>query len=243
MRPRRRHLLAGRTRNHRLLPGRIPGRALPPPRRQRQARPTLPLKCQARPAQCLLDCSVRCWQRPMRLPFWLPRRSRRTQRLWPRKVNPNLVLIRQSRRGRRCQPLPSIRPRIPGAWENRKQSFFDGFAFYRVASEVDLRMMRQPELVSREAQTLSRDGSARASSNLFSLLGLPGRFADPLLPTAKSPEIILSERLWKTQFGADPRVSRQSLFVSARAIGAHRRRRSRRYPCAAGKRGRLGVDQ
>jgi hypothetical protein len=124
--------------------------------------------------------------------------------LWPRKVNSNLVLIR--RPGVENDVNPSINPREFRTWENRKQRYFDGFAFFWVA----------PEGIADDAPAgnvfLAKRGlkqgwkMAHASANLFTLLGLPIRFGDPLLSNAM-PEILLSERLWKTQFGADPRVT------------------------------------
>ena len=89
------------------------------------------------------------------------------------------------------------------AWKDGKQEFFDGFAFYRVT----------PELVDRETVQNGAHGSAgwgvaRASSNLFALLGLPVRFrgTDANVDT-DLPSVILSESLWKREFGANPHVA------------------------------------
>lgn len=121
--------------------------------------------------------------------------------LWPRKVNPNLVLIQDE--GSSGDSSPSIAPRQFRSWEGRKQKYFDGFAFYRVAQEtVD------PDPLAMGSHGKTAWDVARASSNLFTLLGLPVEFADPGAP-ANGPalEVILSEKVWKREFGADPHVA------------------------------------
>ncbi len=83
------------------------------------------------------------------------------------------------------------------AWRERKQEFFDGFAFYRVTRE---RVNLGP--VSKGW------GVASASSNFFALMGLPVRFRQPDASVdADLPSVILSEDLWKREFGADPHVA------------------------------------
>ena len=68
--------------------------------------------------------------------------------------------------------LPTISSGQYRAWKNRKQEFFDGLAFYRITKED----------VSWQQLDSSRDragwGVARASSNFFTLLGLPVQFKD-----------------------------------------------------------------
>jgi hypothetical protein len=82
-------------------------------------------------------------------------------------------------------------------WRQSKQEFFDGFAFYRVTKErVNLGPMN------------TRWGVASTSSDFFALLGLPVRFrqADASVD-AELPSVILSEDLWKREFGSDPHVA------------------------------------
>lgn len=119
--------------------------------------------------------------------------------LWPRKVNPNLVLIEQTgSNGSR----PTISSRQLRSWEGRRQKYFDGFAFYRVTQEnVDAGFSLT------EGHGKAKWGVARASTNLFTLLGMPVEFGEPgAKPNDGLPAVILSERVWRKQFGADPKV-------------------------------------
>ena len=54
--------------------------------------------------------------------------------LWPRKVSPNLVLIRAQ--GSNSDSRPSVSQAQFDSWKGRKQKYFDGFAFYRVTREA-----------------------------------------------------------------------------------------------------------
>jgi hypothetical protein len=97
---------------------------------------------------------------------------------------------------------PTISSRQYRAWKERKQQFFDGFAFYRVTREsVD-------RAAPRGAQPSAGWGVAQASSNFFALLGLPVRYqeTDASVDT-HMPSVILSEGLWKREFGANPHVA------------------------------------
>ncbi len=121
--------------------------------------------------------------------------------LWPRKVNPNLVLIQGQ--GSNYDSMPSISAAQFRSWKGRKQKYFDGFAFYRVTRENI-----EPGFVAGEPQDRSTWGVARASSNTFALLGLPVRFAEANgTVDGELPEVVLSEAVWKRRFGADPRVT------------------------------------
>jgi hypothetical protein len=136
--------------------------------------------------------------------------------LWPRKVNPNLVLIQSE--GSNYDSQPSIRPAQFRSWVARRQEYFDGFAFYRVTKETVAL-----ELESSWLQANAAWGVARASSNLFTLLGLPIRFADSdgtvrAAADGDMPEVILSESIWKRQFGADPHVAGGVLRLGTRRV-------------------------
>jgi len=121
--------------------------------------------------------------------------------LWPRKVNPNLVLI--AREGSSNDARPTVSPEQFRAWQERRQKYFDGLAFYRVTREAV-----EQEAASGVPQNKSGWGVARASSNLFALLGLPVRFTDPEMMAGDDlPEVILSEAVWKKQFDADPHIA------------------------------------
>ena len=118
----------------------------------------------------------------------------------PYQARSGLVLIENADDDAPARTISSGQYR---AWKDQKQEFFDGFAFYRVT--------REP--VDRESALHgSRDSSgwgvARASSNFFVLLGLPVRFreTDAGVDT-ELPSVVLSENLWKREFGADPHVA------------------------------------
>lgn len=120
--------------------------------------------------------------------------------LWTRKVNPNLVLIEDADAA--SDAVPSIAPGQFRAWQGRKQRYFDGFAFYHVTQEkVDA------ALLPRGAAGSLTWGVARASSNLFMLLGLPVRFAEAGTTGNDAPQVILSEAMWKREFGADTHIA------------------------------------
>jgi hypothetical protein len=121
--------------------------------------------------------------------------------LRPRKVNPDLVLIQGE--GSNFDSLPSISLAQFRSWKARKQRYFDGFAFYRVTRQT----------ADHESVAVGQNGRtnwsvAHASSNVFALLGLPVRFAESASSVdGDLPAVILSEAVWKRQFGADPRVA------------------------------------
>jgi hypothetical protein len=132
--------------------------------------------------------------------------------LWPRKVTPDLVMIEEATESDDAQP--SISPGKFKAWKAVKQKYFDGFAFYRVMLETV-----EPDLRSGGTQDKSTWKVARASSNLFTLLGLPVRFADSgVAPTGDMPGVVLSERIWKKQFGADPHIAGMVIRLGARTV-------------------------
>jgi hypothetical protein len=98
------------------------------------------------------------------------------------------------------------------AWKDRKQEFFDGFAFYRVTRESV--NWRPVEDSSHESAGW---GVGRASSNFFTLLGLPVQFQETGASVdADMPSVILSESLWKREFGADPHVAGSVVRVGLR---------------------------
>jgi hypothetical protein len=138
--------------------------------------------------------------------------------LWPRKVNPNLVMIQAE--GFNDDSQPTISAAQFRSWEGRKQEYFDGFAFYRLTRETV-----QPRLPVSGAQAKSAPGAAwrvaRASSNLFTLLGLPVRIDGPggmagVAAGSAMPEVILSEKVWKREFGADPNVAGELIRLGGR---------------------------
>ncbi len=151
-----------------------------------------------RPAQCILILGAllaASYAIALLLPGVRAERS-----LWPRKVIPNLVLIQQE--GSTDDSQPTIAPRLFRSWEGRKQRDFDGFAFYRVTREP---VEMEPNSIGTAGK--SAWGVARASSNLFMLLGLPLEFTDPSVVAADRPAVILSEKVWKRDFAADEHIA------------------------------------
>ena len=125
--------------------------------------------------------------------------------LWQRKVNPNLVLIEQA--DSNSSARPTITPGQFRSWELRKQQYFAGLAFYRVTHEPVEREF-EPSGARDRAALGNAWGVAHASPNLFMLLGLPVRFADPDARAGDDlPAVILSEAAWKRDFGADTHVA------------------------------------
>ena len=118
-------------------------------------------------------------------------------------VRSGLVLIENANNE---DSLPTISSGQFEAWKERKQEFFDGFAFYRVTRErVNLGPVSQGW------------GVASASSNFFALMGLPVRFQQTDASVdADLPSVILSEDLWKREFGADPHVAGSVVRVGLR---------------------------
>jgi hypothetical protein len=121
-----------------------------------------------------------------------------------RLQNPGLILIQYAD----CDST-TIDPKQYLVWKNRRHSFFDGFAFYRVTDES----------VQEENETGSAPRApwkvAQASSNLFVLLGLPVRFATVEADSAL-PQIILSKSFWKIEFGADPHIAGRVVRIGQR---------------------------
>jgi hypothetical protein len=141
---------------------------------------------------------------------------RAERNLSPRHVSPGLVLIQYE--DTNDGTPPTISPRQYRAWKGRTQQYFDGFAFYRVTEESV-----GQESVSIGGHEKAGLRVARASSNLFSLLGLPVQFAVPdRQGDGNLLGVILSEDAWKRGFGANPHVVGSVIRVGsqdARIVG------------------------
>ena len=131
--------------------------------------------------------------------------------LWPRKVNPNLVLIQQE--GSSDNSRPTIAPGVFRSWEGRRQKYFDGFAFYRLDREAV-----SAETIAGRTAAKFEWGVGRASSNLFTLLGLPVEFADPSAAPGGMTAVILSEKVWKRDFAADEHIAGVELRLGQRMV-------------------------
>ena len=166
-------------------------------------RQTLPMRLprpakQGSAAQCILALCIvmlACYVIALLLPGVRAERG-----LMVGQVNPGLVMIHNA--GYSDDTSPTIRPRQYRMWKARKQQYFDGFAFYRVESNS---VSQEP---ASSGANVAAWGVAHASANLFVLLGLPLRFADPDRNAgAGLPSVILSEQLWTREFSAKPHVA------------------------------------
>jgi len=106
-------------------------------------------------------------------------------------INPNTLLISEA-------SDHSSKPSIPAGlylnWKYTHQRFFHDLAYYHVSHET--------------AQSGSARISwnvARASTNLFSLLGVPGKFAFD--DSSGLPSVVLSHEAWMRSFAGDPNVT------------------------------------
>jgi hypothetical protein len=92
-------------------------------------------------------------------------------------------------------------------WKGRKQQIFDGFAFYQI--------LQQPVSTASHAQAALK--IAHASSNLLELIALPVRFASTACEAHDElPKLILSNAVWKREFGEDPLVCGRVVRVGLR---------------------------
>lgn len=118
------------------------------------------------------------------------------------RVNPGLVLIQDA------HPTNDSAATIPvekfRGWKERKQEYFDGFAYYRITGEN----------VSGAAFDQVRLNVAHASASLFTVLGLAVKLNEQAAaPGLGAPEVILSDRVWKTEFGGNPQVIGKLMHV------------------------------
>jgi hypothetical protein len=121
------------------------------------------------------------------------------------RVPHNLTMIQSARYSQ--DSVPTISAEQVRVWRGRKQQLFDGFAFYQI--------VQKPVSTALHGQAPLR--IARASSNLFELLALPVRYASPGGEArGNMPKLILSNALWKREFGEDPLVSGSVVHVGLR---------------------------
>ena len=126
--------------------------------------------------------------------------------LWPRRMNPNLVMIEQE--GVNDDAEATILPAQFRSWQGRKQKYFDGFAFYRVTRQDVGAEQATGGTENPGDQGHYEWNVAHAGANLFTLLGLPVEFSDAdARARSDLKEVILSERTWKREFGADAHVA------------------------------------
>jgi hypothetical protein len=121
------------------------------------------------------------------------------------RVPQNLTMIQSARYSQ--DSVPTISVEQLRVWRRRKQQIFDEFAFYQI--------VRKPVSTASHAHAELR--IARASSNLFDLLALPVRTASTGGEArADMPKLILSDAIWKREFGEDPLVSGRVVQIGLR---------------------------
>ncbi|HEY6375461.1 MAG TPA: hypothetical protein VIX90_08040 [Edaphobacter sp.] len=117
----------------------------------------------------------------------------------------NLIVI--SANGHSETPVATIRIDQYRSWRNRTQHLFTDFAFYQPSIKL-------LHIAPHQAPQLS---VARASSNLFELLGVSLNFATR--PTHDGiPTLVLSEKLWRTTFNADSEIIGRTLKLGLRPV-------------------------
>jgi hypothetical protein len=118
--------------------------------------------------------------------------------------DPGLVMIQDANNRKAGPTISSGQFR---AWAGRRQKYFDGLAFYRIT----------PEVVSTTPHIQTGWEVAGASSNLFLMLGLPVRHEVPVdKATGALPRVILSDHVWKRDFGENPNVAGVIVSVGSR---------------------------
>jgi hypothetical protein len=106
-----------------------------------------------------------------------------------------VVLIRNEQA--RSDAVPTISSREFQNWTAGKSKYFDAFAFYRIAKHP----------VELQSSANEHCKIAYATSNLFTLLGVPLRFASQVAGADDNlPHVVLSDRTWRKDFHADPNI-------------------------------------
>lgn len=116
-----------------------------------------------------------------------------------------VVLIRNA--DARSDATATISPRQFRNWAAGKSKYFDGFAFYEIAQ-------RPVDFESSHARSWQ---VAYATSNLFSLLGVPLSLAtQSASASGNRGDVVLSERIWRKEFKADPDIVGTLLHIGQR---------------------------
>lgn len=135
---------------------------------------------------------------------------RAEQRLARVSARSGLVLIQDANNEDSPATIPSGLYR---AWKDRKQENFDDFGFYRVTRE---QVSWQPEHDG--VQDFAGWGIAQATPNFFQLVGMPLQNIETQMNSG-TPSIVLSERVWRREFGANPAaIGSEVLLGSRRAV-------------------------
>lgn len=129
--------------------------------------------------------------------------------LAPASIGSGLVLIQDAESPSIADPtIASFQYR---AWRRGRQLYFDGFAFYYVASE--------PMTTGDAAYGTLPWRIAHTTPNLFALLGSQERMQLQMdASDASLPLLILSEAGWKRRLGADPHAIGRVMRVGGRDV-------------------------
>ncbi len=117
-----------------------------------------------------------------------------------------VVLISPPGQSESASPL--IHRQTVTGWEQRRQHLFQEFAFYQpVRKSVHLAPHHAPELTI-----------ARASPNLFALLGSPRNETQRPAANDPRPTLLLTESTWRSYFRAQPGLLNQTLRVGLEQV-------------------------
>jgi hypothetical protein len=125
------------------------------------------------------------------------------------QIKPGVLLVNEAAAG---SSSPSISTALYQNWKTSPQRFFEDLAFYRISSEK-----------ADEASASNPWRIAHSSANLFSLLGLPIRYADQLatpdsMQGSNPPALVLSHDLWMRSFAGDPRIAGRVIRVGSARV-------------------------
>ena len=122
----------------------------------------------------------------------------------PYKETQRLVLIRDA-----CcydGTLPTIHAEQFRIWKERRQAGFEKLSFYRIVSQS----------LSGSDTEETRVSVAHASTDLFETLGVSLRFrASEHDAPPGTPKLVLSDEVWRTQFGSDSQIGGHVLRVGS----------------------------
>lgn len=122
------------------------------------------------------------------------------------QIQSNLVLIQGDHEGRGL--FPTIPVELYRKWRHMRQPFFDEFAFYRV----------QREVLAPAGQQGAVRSVVHASTDLFSVLGLPAKSIAEANATSTAPVLILSYDAWQRDFGGDPEITDKTIRIGKSQI-------------------------
>ena len=178
-------------------------------RMDRQPQKRTPLAVEVRRGLAMPSASwLHCWARVLR---WRGccRACAPSAACCAVRVRPGLVLIEDVNNEDSPRTISSGQYR---AWKDRKQEFFDGFAFYRVTQG-------ERELAAGGGSFAWKRGLGSGAGQLEFLCaaGPAGAVQETDASVdADLPSVILSESLWKREFGADPHVAGSVVRVGSR---------------------------